>query len=196
MENISLNGVWALYYAPEKGGKPDAYTPAFKESWKKIDGAVPGNVQLDLVNAGIEGDPFYGENLHDFNKYEYYQWIYERSFTAPEDWGKDRMILRFDGIDTVADVYLNEEFVGHAANMMVEHEFDITDMVKWGAENTLTVHIHSVMNEARNHEYTMGMRGSVHRNEICWVRKAPHGFGWDIAPRLVTAGLWRAVSLG
>ena len=101
MENISLNGVWSLYYAPEKGGKPDAYTPAFKESWKKIDGAVPGNVQLDLVNAGIEGDPFYGENLHDFNKYEYYQFLYERTFTAPADWGSDAVILRFDGVDTV-----------------------------------------------------------------------------------------------
>jgi len=195
MENISLNGVWALYYAPEKGGKPDSYTPAFKDSWKKIDGAVPGNVQLDLVNAGVEGDPFYGENLHDFNKYEYYQFLYERTFTAPADWGSDAVILRFDGVDTIADVYLNEEFVGHTANMMVEHEFDITDVVKKGAENKLTVHIHSVMNEARNHEYTMGMRGSVHRNEICWVRKAPHCFGWDIAPRLVTAGLWRGVSL-
>lgn len=195
MENLSLNGVWTLYYAPEKNGMADQYDPAMKETWKKIPGHVPGNVQLDLVQAGMEGDPFYGENLHDFAKYEYSQWLYVRDFSAPSSWKGDRAILRFDGIDTIADIYVNDHLAGHAANMMVEHSFDITDLIRWNEKNELAVHIHSAMNEARRKEYTIGMRGTAHRNEICWLRKAPHGFGWDIAPRLVTAGLWRGVYL-
>ena len=195
MNTISLNGVWTLYYAPEKGGKPDSYTPSLKDGWKRIPGAVPGQAQLDLVSAGIMEDPFYGGNLHSFYEYEYCQWLYERTFTVPADWQGDRLILRFEGIDTIADIYVNDCYAGHAANMMVEHEFDISALAAWGAENRLSVHIHSAMNEARRHEYTIGMRGTAHRNEICWLRKAPHCFGWDIAPRLVTVGLWRGVSL-
>lgn len=105
------------------------------------------------------------------------------------------MSLCFDGIDTIADIYINGTFVGHAANMLIEHTFDITDAVNFDGENQLIVHIHSAMNYARSHNYTIGMRGTSHRNEICWLRKAPHCFGWDIAPRMVTAGLWRNVSL-
>ena len=41
----------------------------------------------------------------------------------------------------------------------------------------------------------MVMRGTGHRNEICYLRKAPHCFGWDIMPRLVSAGIWRDVSI-
>ncbi|MBQ2956118.1 MAG: hypothetical protein IJE08_06630 [Clostridia bacterium] len=195
METISLNGLWALWYAPEKAGKPDSYTPSMKDGWQVIPGDVPGQAQLDLVKAGLMKDPFIGGNLHDFYEYEYYQFLYERTFSIPALWLTDRVVLKFEGIDTVADIYVNDQFAGHAANMMVGHEFDITDLLRWNGENRLSVHIHSVMNEARNKEYTVGMRGTAHRNEICWVRKAPHCFGWDIAPRLVTAGLWRGVSL-
>ena len=195
MERISLNGTWTLLYAPEKAGRADVYSPSLTDGWKTINAQVPGQAQLDLVNAGLMPDPFYGGNLHDFYEYEYYQWIYERPFTVPAGWQGDALILRFDGIDTIADIYVNGQFAGHAANMMVEHEFDVTDLVAWDRENTLSVHIHSAMNEARRREYTIGMRGTAHRNEICWLRKAPHCFGWDIAPRLVTAGLWRSVSL-
>jgi len=195
MDRIPLNGLWALYYAPEKGGKADVYSPDMQKNWQVIPGDVPGQAQLDLVKAGLMPDPFFGGNLHDFYEYEYCQFLYERTFSIPPMWLADRIILKFDGIDTVADVYVNDLFAGHAANMMVEHEFDVTDLIRWDGENKLSVHIHSAMNEARLHEYTIGMRGTAHRNEICWLRKAPHCFGWDIAPRLVTAGLWRGVSV-
>ena len=195
MDTISLNGTWTLYYGPEKGGKPDKYTSSIKDAMQVIPAAVPGCAQQSLVDNGLMGDPFYGENLHDFYEYEYAQWLYTRTFTLPEAPQNERLILCFDGIDTVADVYINGTWVGHAANMFVEHRFDVTDHVLWNAENEVAVHIHSVMNEARSREYTIGMRGTAHRNEICWVRKAPHCFGWDILPRLVTAGLWRGVRL-
>ena len=100
MNQISLNGVWNLYYAPEKNGRHDAYTPGMEKAWTMIPGQVPGNVQLDLVQAGVEKDPYYGDNLLSFAPYEYAEWLYVRSFQAPDDWQGDRVILRFDGIDT------------------------------------------------------------------------------------------------
>jgi len=191
----NLNGCWDLYFHPEKGGKSASFSPNMLTYFTKIPAQVPGNVQLDLCQSGIEPDPFFGDNLHKYAPYEYYQWIYSRSFTVnaiPDD---QRLILSFGGIDTIADVYLNGQHIGRAENMFIEHEYDITDAVKFDKENQLIVHIHSAMNFARSKTYDMGMRGTAHRNEICWIRKAPHCFGWDIAPRFVTAGLWRDVCL-
>lgn len=192
---IDLNGDWTLSYAPERNGQPDEFTPSIRDDWPSIQAVVPGNVELDLERAGIEPDPFFGLNLHRFAKYEYYQWLFERSFRVPDPVDGNRLILRFEGIDTVADILIDDRPIGQARNMFVDHEFDITDQVTPGNEHRIGVHIHSAMNYARNREYTVAMRGTAHRNEICWLRKAPHCFGWDIAPRLVSAGLWRGVSV-
>ena len=192
---ISLNGDWTLYYQPEKAGKNEAYDPGMLTKYSRIPAQVPGNVELDLMRAGLECDPLYGENLYKYAKYEYYQWLYVKDIFVPSDFSGDRIILHFRGLDTLADVYVNDLPAGHAQNMFIEHEFDVTDLIQKGCGNRIVVHIHSVMNDARAKEYTMAMRGTAHRNEICWLRKAPHCFGWDIAPRLVSAGIWRGVEL-
>lgn len=192
---LSLNGEWTLYYHPEKGGRPQSYVPAMLTDWPSIPATVPGNVELALMAAGLAEDPFYGENLHDYAPYEYYQWVYVRDVDVPAEFGGERLVLCFHGLDTIADVLVNSIPAGRAENMFIDHEFDVTGLVRRGERNRIAVHIHSAMNDARNREYTMAMRGTGHRNEICWLRKAPHGFGWDIAPRLVSAGIWRGVEL-
>ncbi|MEA4889188.1 MAG: hypothetical protein VB070_06965 [Clostridiaceae bacterium] len=196
---FSLNGGWTLYYHPETAGRPQVYDPAMLSKWPSVPAIVPGNVELDLMRAGVEPDPFYGENLHQFAKYEFCQWIFRREFTVPGDFlpgsAGCRIILRFGGIDTIADVYCNGQRVGQAADMLIEQNFDVTAQIRPQTRNEIIVHIHAAMNEARSRVYTMAMRGTGHRNEIGWLRKAPHSFGWDIAPRLLSAGLWRDVSL-
>ena len=191
----TLNGEWTLYYAPEKGGAFDTYTPALTAAWPTVPAAVPGCAQLALHSAGLAPDPFFADNLHCYAEYEYYQWVYVRRFSATPAANGHRSLLCFHGIDTVADVYLNGTHLGRTENMFIAHEFDVTDLLNPSGENEVAVHIHSVMNFARQKGYNIGMRGTAHRNEICWLRKAPHCFGWDIAPRLVTAGLWRSVEL-
>ena len=190
---FSLDGIWEMRYAPEKGGRNVDYTPGMEEFWPTLPVKVPGNSELALAEAGVECDPFYDTHQLDYAKYEYYQFLYTTTFAAPVLEAGERAVLRFEGIDTIADVYLNGTHVYRAENMFVEHEMDITDALE--AENVLKVHFHSAMNFARSKYYTIGMRGTVHRNEICCIRKAGHTFGWDIAPRLVTTGLWRPVSI-
>ena len=191
MADVSLNGEWTLYYCPEKGGKPDALSPELIARCERVPARVPGNVELDLMRAGVLPDLMYGENLYEAAPYEYCQWIYERELTVPRDMEPGRLTLRFDGLDTIADIYIDEAHVARCENMLVEHELDIDPYIKRGETRTLRVHIHSAMNYARGKSYTVAMRGTAHRNEICWLRKAPHMFGWDIMPRLVSAGIWR-----
>ena len=194
-DSISLNGEWELYFSPEKAGKPQDYKSIDLNGWTNIKSNIPGNVELDLVNAGIEEDPFYADNIHKYAKYEYYQWVFVKEVLVPEAFTGDCIILWFEGIDTIADIYVNEIFAGHCENMFIAHDFDVTSLIETGAKNTITVHISAAINFARSKKYTMAMRGMEHRNEICWLRKAPHSFGWDIAPRLLSAGMWRGVQL-
>ena len=195
MLNQSLNGTWRLYFAPESSGCPQAFSEELLKDWESVSSSVPGNTQLDLFRAGIEQDPFYADNIHRYRKYEYYQWVYEKEFFVEKDLRSDRYVLKFSGIDTISDIYLNGKHIGSAKNMFIEHEFDVTDIISLDGENRLIVHIHSSMNYVRNKEHTMAMWGTAHRNEICHIRKAPHCFGWDIAPRIVSAGLWRSVEI-
>lgn len=188
---IDLNGSWQLYYHLEDGCMPS--TPEEMESagWPQIEAIVPGNVELDLVRAGIEEDPFYAENIYKYRKYEFYQWWFTRTFTIPADYEGSPCALIFEGLDTYADVFVNGVKVGEADNMFIAHEFDVTSVLNYGGENTLHVKIRSAINEAAKHEFPMAATGRY--DEFTFIRKAPSSFGWDILCRLLSAGLWRGV---
>lgn len=195
MNTLSLSGKWKLYYHPEEGELPQTPEQLRTAGWPQIEAQVPGNVELDLVRAGIEPDPFYGENLYLFRKYEFYQWWFVRSFEAPKDFAEHRCVLRFDGIDTFAEVFVNDVSVGCAENMFIEHEFDVTDVLHYGGENIVAVRIRSAVNEARRKDYPVALSGCEGSDEYTQIRKAPSSFGWDIMGRFVSAGLWRGVAL-
>ena len=192
---ILLNGKWQLYYVEEKKANISRPSQLEKSGYEYIDASVPGNVEEDLVRAGIEKDPYINENSFDYMKYEYYQWWYTRIIYIPEDFRGDRYILCFNGLDTIADIYLDDILIGHTENMLVEHEFDVTDFISAGKSYALSIRIYSVMNYIRNKEYTVWMRGCRHCSELPYIRKAPHMMGWDILPRLVSAGIWKDVKL-
>ena len=194
MNTISLNGEWLLRYHPEDGLMPESPAELSSLSWPQITAQVPGNVELDLVRAGLEEDPFFAENIYAFRKYEFYQWWFERSFDAPEDTG-NRWVLRFEGVNTFADIFLNGERIGSCDNMFIEHEFDVTDLLNYGEENTLAVRIRSAVNEARKMDFPVSVSGNDGEDGYALVRMPPSSFGWDIMPRFVSAGMWRGVSL-
>lgn len=164
----------------------EAYQPA----------AVPGTVYTDLLRNGSMEDPFWKDNEHQAlalmeNDYEYETW-----FDAEEDlFSQDKILLHFDGLDTIADIYLNQEHIGNAYNMHRVWEYDVTRRIKKKG-NVLRVALHSPLRFMRE-EFakcrTLGaedaMDGFVH------IRKAHCMFGWDWGAHLPDAGIFRGVSL-
>lgn len=107
-QNVSLNGKWSLYYQVEERDMPATLSDVKKSQWPAIEAFVPGNVELDLVRAGLEEDPFIGQNLYHFRKYEFFQWWYERKFQILDDFqGKD-VILKLHGLDTFGTIWIND----------------------------------------------------------------------------------------
>ena len=183
MENILLNGTWSLK------GKCESTQAGNIIS---IDAQVPGCVQLDLSRAGyLPEDLFMGENILEAEKYEEYEWWYERKFTAPKK--RRNVYLVFEGVDCLAEYFLNGVKLGESENMLIAHEFRVDDTLRDG-ENVLTVHINSAVLSANKKDYPLRLLHS-HNIDGCYLRKPPHSFGWDIMPRAVTAGIWRDVRL-
>ncbi len=189
-QSFSLLGPWDLYFGPQ--GDVKSIDEA-KEKFQRITATVPGDAYLDLLNAGLIEDPFYGRNYFDLRKFEFYQWWYEKEFDLPEEFLDKRFKLIFHGIDTIATIWLNGNLLGKTQDMFVEHEFDVTGFLK--GKNTLIVKIDSPLLWAKEKNYDAVNVSWEGRDEALWLRKAQHSFGWDIAPRVVSSGIWKDVEL-
>ncbi len=193
----NLNGdSWTLSFWPQ----PDSGALRTPEETSKIasqnvQARVPGNVERDLFRAGIVKDPEVGDNSYNLRKYEGYQWQYARDFDTPNLSDGERAILRFDGVDCFSDIYVNGKKVGETDNFFLEYAFDITEYLNPEGRNRLDVIIRSAVIESSNYKY--GVLGHFHVNgpDGEYVRKPAHCYGWDILPRIVSAGLWRGVKV-
>ena len=194
---ISLNSgeesTWTLYYGFQDEHAPRSPRELKKSEFSRIPAMVPGNVEIDLQKARLIEDPMIGDRVYGLRKYETYQWWYHRSFSKPDVPDGHRIELSFEGIDCIADIWLNGVKIARVENMFVEHHYDVTDLL--GEMNELYICIHSTVLEARKHlRNNFGVRYDALAEAVS-IRKAPHMFGWDILPRLVSAGLWRDVKL-
>jgi beta-mannosidase len=185
MPAITLDGEWKLYYFPE--GSQPCTIPADLDNLDipSLDAQVPGNVELDLVRAGRLSDPFVGRNIHLLRAFESFEWWYVRQFTLPKHPAVPGWELVFDGLDLLADVWVNGKKIGQSANMLVPHHFLLSTELAWGAENSIAVHLSSALNQARRQKYEPQDMSWEQRWEGLRLRKAPHVWGWDILPRAV-----------
>ncbi|MBP3359918.1 MAG: glycoside hydrolase family 2 [Clostridia bacterium] len=194
----SLDGKWKLYFGVQSAEDSRGTGIGEYRNMQMIDADVPGNVELDLIEAGLlPNDIYKGENILQVEKYENYEWWYEKEFDIPAYADGKKITVEFGAVDTIAEYYVNGAFAGKSDNMFVPVELDITRLVKRGEKNVLSVHILSVMREAYSKEtpmYSLMNGGDMNFDSVC-IRKAAHCFGWDIMPRAVTSGIWRSVSL-
>ena len=194
----SLNGKWELYYYDASEGKEKTLADIESGELKPITATVPGNVEFDLAEAGLlPKDMFKGTNTALAFEYEKCDWWFKKEFEAVQLNAGEKAILRFEGVDTIADYYLNGELVSSSANFYIPHDVDITD--KMQDKNVLYVHIHSSVLASFKfdvpfyQQLNTGVNGGSAGQT--YLRKPPHTFGWDIYPRTVSAGLFKDVSI-
>ena len=64
---------WTLQYSPQDTNSPMTPDELMKSNRAIIDATVPGNVELDLLNAGKISDPMTGNSVYALREYETYQ---------------------------------------------------------------------------------------------------------------------------
>lgn len=184
MKRLGLEGPWKLLWREPGSGER-----------RTIPAQVPGNVIGDLFRNGLIPDPRFGCNSNDLVKYESVDWEYETVFRRPALKTGEKLRLFFEGIDTVAEIFVNGTRIGRAENMFISHAFEL-DLSLLREENELAVKIRSSVGYARSLPPTPpGCWAQPYNYDGLRLRRAMHTYGWDIAPRLVGAGLWRKVFL-
>jgi len=190
----SLNGAaWTLTY----GACPDypKNTPqtAPPADWPTIPATVPGNVEIDMAAAGKIEPLEKGNRVLQALKLEDYQWWYKRKFQAGHGEPGEKAELVFEGLDCIATVWLNGTQVGKSANMLVAQRFDVTAALLPGQMNEVVVRIDPAVPAGLAYPHSGWEHPSNDHWEALYVRKAAHMYGWDIMPRIVSAGLWKDV---
>ena len=153
---------------------------------------VPGVVHLDLYKNNIIPNPFENDNEEQLQWVGNTEWEYQYNFESKDLLSYQNMDLAFDGLDTYADVYLNDSLILTADNMYRNWRIpikSIKSIIKNG-KNTLAIVFKAPekINENKANKLTYKLP-----DERGFTRKAPYQFGWDWGAKFVTAGIWKRV---
>jgi beta-mannosidase len=166
---------------------------------------VPGVVHTDLLQNHLIPDPFDRDNEFRLQWIGLTDWEYQTTFQIDSaTLGRDHVDLVFDGLDTFADVYLNDQAILHADNMFRSWRIPAKTLLKSG-QNTLRIVFHSAITKMIPYVKSLpfilpAISTNISNNEenvatAPYTRKAPYQYGWDWGPRFVTEGIWQPVHL-
>ena len=120
-EIYSLNSGWKFFFA-EENSSDNAREIALPHTWN--------------VDAFV-GDGSYRQASAN----------YQRTLFIPAEWSGKRVFLRFYGVQSVADIFVNGRHIGEHYGGYTAFAFEITDKVSYGYNNTLLV---AVSNASRS----------------------------------------------
>jgi beta-mannosidase len=157
---------------------------------------VPGSVHVDLMALGHIPDPFVAD--HE----PLVQWVAERNWeyaltfhVSPELLAEEQVFLVCDGLDTLADVTLNGQFLGHAENMFRRYRWNVTQHLVEG-DNQVRIVFLAPTAYIRDKQAEQPLAGPSHSIPGGpHLRKAPSQFGWDWGPKLPPIGIWQSIRL-
>jgi beta-galactosidase len=139
----SLNGLWRFRLSPTATEAEDFAAESFDDSgWDDL--PVPSH----WVLHGSYGHPIYTNVQFPFPidppfvPDENPTGDYRRHVEVPADWlTAERVVLRFDGVESLFTVWVNGEEIGHASGSRLAHEFDVTSSL-WAGDNVVAVRVH------------------------------------------------------
>lgn len=182
---LNLNGQW-MYH--RKGGPESGAA------------TVPGDIYNDLLRNGQIHDPFYRDNEERLLWIGECDWSFERRFdVSPEMFQRSRVLLRCEGLDTLATIRINGKLLAETDNMFRVWEWDVKDLLRVGG-NTIQVDFASAVEFSKN-VYTARDKGpylfpgKIYAAMPGMMRKEPCNFGWDWGIKAVTCGIWRDINI-
>jgi len=194
-EAMNLGGEWVVYLDPDSNG------PAFTQL-KELSGSglaraavvVPCAVEEALRGLDmLPGDLFVGENVLAARAFERWRYYFTCCFDLPASYcDGETWDLVCEGVDTCATYNLNGLEIGKSSNMLVPVRIALEGAARPGA-NELVVRIDPPWGVPLETLELGPGSPEAYREESLYVRKAPHMYGWDVMPRLLSGGIWRPV---
>jgi beta-galactosidase len=129
-------------------------------------------------------------------KQDYYRGtgIYEKSVFISSGWRGKRLFLRFEGVNTITHVFVNDSYIGVHRGGYGAFVFEITDVVEYGVDNKLTVRVSNALDlDIMPLVGDFNFYGGIYRNVYLLVTEeaciSPHDYaspGVYLAQRNVT----------
>lgn len=141
-ECMSLNGNWKFLYLEAPEFSPmDFFKKEYQTGdWDEIQ--VPSCWQLQGYDKMHYTDVLYLFPINPpFVPTNNPTGIYKKKIFITEEWNTQDTILKFQGVDSAFDVWVNGEHVGYSKVSRLPSEFDITKQVIVG-ENDITVRVY------------------------------------------------------
>ncbi|TLS52688.1 glycoside hydrolase family 2 protein [Paenibacillus antri] len=185
---IKLQERWKIKAFDRAEDIPGAVHEAGFEESGWLEAAVPGDVHSTLLTHGVIEDPYYSTNDQACRWIERKIWVYRLEFDAPDHRDFSSTLLRFDGLDTLAEVFVNGQSATVCENMFVPAVAELTGKLK-DRGNVVVVRFDSVVAYAEKQDVSRFW--SKVNYERIWLRKCACNFSWDWSPRVVTVGIWK-----
>jgi len=162
-----------------------------------FDCTCPNSIFINLADAGQINK---NDLLANPEKYRWVSdkaWVFRKVFDVTGQMLESNSIeLICEGLDTIANVWLNEKLLSKTENMFISHRFDVTKYLK-PKGNILLIKFEPVVPYAEKlmERYTPFSEKDFAHPYRSYVRKAQFQFGWDFCPSLPGCGIWRPVRL-
>lgn len=139
----NLNGVWKFMFLDAPEYSPEGFFNSDFDVTKIDDITVPGNWQLQGYGKMHYSDLWYNFPINPpYVPTENPTGIYKRTFFVEESYRDKKIIIRFCGVDSAYHLWINGKEVGYSKVSRNESEFDITDLIRVGEENDVTVRVY------------------------------------------------------
>ena len=158
--------------------------------------ALPGEVHLALMDAGRIPDPFAADNELQVQWVAEKDWVFRGLIEVSEALlGEDRVLLCFEGLDTLAEVRLNDTLLGQTDNAFRTYTWETKALLRPG-ENQIEILFKSAVKYVATHQdgEPLPSPGQSIRGGL-YLRKAPCQWGWDWGPMLPPIGIWKPAHL-
>ncbi|MEW1824649.1 glycoside hydrolase family 2 TIM barrel-domain containing protein [Streptomyces sp. NPDC088196] len=142
-KSLSLNGSWRLRVSATADAEDDSFAEEGYDAGDWAEVTVPGHWVLQG-----HGSPIYTNHLYPFPvdpprvPTENPTGDHLRTFDLPSEWPSDGgAVLRFDGVESCARVWLNGTDIGEFKGSRLPHEFAVGHLLK-PTGNVLAVRVH------------------------------------------------------
>ncbi|WP_405864658.1 DUF4981 domain-containing protein [Streptomyces sp. NBC_01515] len=142
-KSLSLNGSWRLRVSATADAEDDSFAGEGYDAGDWAEVTVPGHWVLQG-----HGSPIYTNHLYPFPvdpprvPTENPTGDHLRTFDLPSEWPSDGgAVLRFDGVESCARVWLNGTDIGEFKGSRLPHEFAVGHLLK-PSGNVLAVRVH------------------------------------------------------
>lgn len=163
------------------------------DKFRTVDAKVPGDISHDLYVSDVIADPYYGLNHLDESWIINSDFVYDTEFDVDDEMlREEEVILKFEGIDTFSEIYLNGTLLGRTDNMFLPYSYNVKELLKKSG-NILEVKMLSTVREM-NKVCKEGYFGTFNSKRM-FIRKAQCHFGWDWAPDMPGYGIYKPVRI-